>query len=168
MAPERCWDQEADPETAYVPPAARLWVRERFSYREHNPDIIDDLDPMVWYWADGAINGPWNFTKPKPSIHMPRWASRITLELTDVRVERVQEITNENCEAEGLWHASPEYRSECCVWRDSAEVLSQLPRRFFGKWWDSLNAKRGFGWDANPWVWVLTFAVSRPPEGGKP
>ena len=70
-------------------------------------------------------------------IHMPRWASRITLEITDVRVERLQETTGKDVAAEGFPFSSD---------LDQFKLL-----------WDDLNAKRGFGWDANPWVWVLSF-----------
>ena len=73
---------------------------------------------------------------------MPRWASRLTLEITDVRVERVRSISELDCEAElGV----PAYS------------LASSAYERFGKLWDSLNAARGFGWDANPYVWVLTF-----------
>jgi hypothetical protein len=74
---------------------------------------------------------------------MPRWASRITLEITGVRVERVQEISLDDCYAEGIL-LTDEKR------------LSRL-RFYYAKLWDSINAKRGFGWDKNPWVWVLEF-----------
>lgn len=77
-------------------------------------------------------------------IRMPRWASRITLELTDVRVERVMEISSEDAKAEGLSVEDP---------RTSA--VTGIGR--FARLWDQINAKRGYGWDANPWVWVIEF-----------
>jgi len=123
----------------------RLWVRECFSYREHDLQAFSDLEPLIWYWADGAITGQWDFTKPKPSIHMPRWASRITLEITDVRVERVQEITHRDALAEGV-----EYDV-------SKEDGAPVPR--FAALWQTLNGPRGYGWGSNPWVWVLSFRV---------
>ena len=71
----------------------RLWVREAFSYDRLDVDKDGTLPP--WYWADGnPSSGDW--TKPKPSIHMPRWASRITFEVTEVRVQRLQEISEED------------------------------------------------------------------------
>jgi hypothetical protein len=73
---------------------------------------------------------------------MPRWASRITLEITDLRVERVQEIPPQDVIAEGITR-----RTEDC-----AEELGE-----FRELWNTINAKRGYGWDANPWVWVVTF-----------
>jgi hypothetical protein len=88
---------------------------------------------------------------------MPRWASRILLEITDVRVQRVQEISEADAKAEGVeqandgWHGTngPGFN-----YRSSFEWL-----------WDSLNARRGFSWADNPWVWALAFHVL---EGAKP
>jgi hypothetical protein len=79
--------------------------------------------------------------KWRPSIFMPRWASRITLDVTAVRVERLQEITDADCIAEGYDHFAG--------WGARQE--------WYRKLWDGLNAKRGLGWDVNPWVWVVTF-----------
>lgn len=76
---------------------------------------------------------------------MPRWASRLTLEVTAVRVERVQEITCEGITAEGV----PGY--------DGHVMTNAERRRAFAGPWDAINAKRGAGWDANPWVWVIEF-----------
>jgi hypothetical protein len=75
-----------------------------------------------------------------PSIFMPRWASRITLETTDIRVERIQEITEEDIKAEGF------------------QGLTKIGFRYaFGQGWNSINEKRGFGWSVNPWVWAISF-----------
>lgn len=94
----------------------------------------------------------------RPSIFMPHWASRILLEITDIRVERVQEISGENCVQEGATTLT-----------DLNMVLSRIDktpfheqnnrkaRAIFQDLWDSINAKRGFGWDVNPWVWVIEF-----------
>jgi len=79
-----------------------------------------------------------------PSIHMPRWASRLTLRILDVRVERVQDITHDNAEAEGIKKDTGKYRY-------AASNFAAL--------WDSINDQCGFGWDANPWVWVVEFEV---------
>ena len=96
----------------------------------------------------------------RPSIFLPRWASRITLEIIDVRVQRVQEISEADAQAEGV---------ECtqCTgqnWREvgGESVQCDHPlcgdgRGLFRVLWNELNAKRGFGWDQNPWVWALTF-----------
>lgn len=82
------------------------------------------------------IAHPW-----KPSIFMPRWASRLTLEITDVRVERLQAIDEDDARREGV-KAKGDLTGYVGAYREL---------------WQSLNAKRGFGWDLNPWVWVVAF-----------
>lgn len=84
-------------------------------------------------------------------FHMPRWASRITLEITKVRVERLQEISCADVWAEGSpvplrEHSNPELGVQCVS-----------AKEWFQQRWDSLNARRGFGWASNPWVWVIEF-----------
>lgn len=82
----------------------------------------------------------------RPSIFMPRWASRINLEITAIRVERVKDITREDVLAEGLRPlgygrvTEPQY----CI-------------KPFGDLWDTINAKRGYPWKDNPWIWVVEF-----------
>lgn len=77
----------------------------------------------------------------QPSMFMPREAARIWLEVTDVRVERLQEITYDDCLSEGMW----DYGTDV----DTLAAFQEL--------WQSLNAKKGYGWDENPWVWVYEF-----------
>jgi hypothetical protein len=136
----------------------RLWVRETFMGPAHIGDGEQGCVGFgVLYRADNSfvedrfgcgcegpcsgvrIEHPW-----KPSIFMPRWASRLTLKITDVRVERVQSISEEDAKAEGITEDYPEH--ECNSFADGYRWL-----------WDSLNAKRGYGWDVNPWVWALSF-----------
>lgn len=128
---------------AYAPWKAgdRLWVRE--AWAAHGAFARFGTG-RVWYRADEnpAHVGPW-----KPSIHMPRWASRITLEVTGVRVARLQHISEADAIAEG------------CHDSDGAptQELSGTARGAYALLWDDLNADRGYGWDANPWVWVVEF-----------
>jgi hypothetical protein len=129
-------------ECPYGVPGDRLWVRETFcieSSREVGPYDIrwkaTDPTPELEI-GTGEAGAKWS-----PSIHMPRWASRITLEIVNVRVERVQEITETGAILEGV----------------DASKYEKSYRYAFTQLWDSINAKRGFGWDANPWVWVLEF-----------
>jgi hypothetical protein len=123
----------------YGQPGDRLWVRETFRVidGQTQPRIAIDYraDPEDKWCRIGDFLG--DGKKWRPSIHMPRWASRILLEITNVRVERVQEISVADAKAEGV-----------CGLSARAEFLML---------WDSINAKRGFGWDANPWVWVIEF-----------
>lgn len=132
----------------------RLYVRETWQHSNHpfgayeNDCLIfyradylhDPLGPDLERSADG-IRREW-----RPSIHMPRAASRITLEVTGVRVERLQEISEEDAIAEGL--IVPMYE------QDGSGPTYQCAYRHL---WDDLNTARGYGWDANPWVWVVEF-----------
>ena len=122
-------------------PGDRLWVRERFS--RSKLVTTNDGKAAIWYWADGAPVDMANWGDTKPSIHMPRWASRLTLEVTEVRAERVQDMMDTDGMREG-WQCDP-------------SNLDYLPRLWYRDLWNSLNAKRGYGWEANPWVWVLVF-----------
>ena len=92
----------------------------------------------------------------RPSIHMPRWASRLTLEVTGVRVERVQAISGADVLAEGVgqpWNG----RGIEAAGGMTDEFEAQLRDRF-RMVWDSINGKRpGCSWEANPWVWVVSF-----------
>ena len=133
----------------------RLWVRETWrigswdnergeltiEYRaggmQHSLCITDEV--LDKYWLPN--NPPEE--KWRPSIFMPRWASRILLEITDIRAERLQEITPTDCIAEGIETSG---RGEYGKWLTSFKEL-----------WDSLNAKRGYGWEVNPWVWIISF-----------
>jgi hypothetical protein len=121
----------------YGVPGDRLWVRETWGK-------IHGTDAGVIYRADGPHDG---IKEWKPSIHMPRWASRITLEITGVRVERVQAITEKDAEAEGAEIAHLEHLGQ--TWSTHRMGYELL--------WNRLNAKRGYGWDKNPWVWVIEF-----------
>ena len=107
----------------------RLWVREAFTL------TVPDEKPMYRATWKNPAGIKW-----KPSLHMPRWASRITLEITEIRVERVQEITEEEAISEGFFPDDGVSEVYC-----------------FSEAWDSLYAKKGLGWNANPWVWVIGF-----------
>lgn len=107
-------------------------------------------DPC-WQWEPGQ--GPCRWRSP---FYMPKWASRITLENTDVRVERVQEISAEDVAAEGvvLPRLEPDRGT---TWYEGK--VDDLARRRFALLWDSINAKRGYAWESNPWVWAITFRL---------
>ena len=96
----------------------------------------------IWYRAD---NDEWlqDHESWRTPLFMPRWASRITLEITGLRVERLQDITEEDAVTEGL---PPREQTGFDTARYRYHIL-----------WDSLNAKRGYAWDSNPWVWVIEF-----------
>ncbi|SCZ33043.1 MULTISPECIES: hypothetical protein [Burkholderia] len=152
-------------------PGDRLWVREAFrltsDFDGDNPTRVGErcLDAgyrapwaPVRYEVDGAERDwRWVGTPPghevtagraRASMHMPRWASRITLEITRVRAERLQTISWDDAIAEGI--KDP---------RRAAVRIDPIDGTVaqFRQLWDSLNASRGHGWDANPWVWVVEF-----------
>jgi hypothetical protein len=146
----------------------RLWVRETwrrsFSQFGQLPDGIEfKANNLLVYFDKSdrgvqAKNAATEKSLPRdgrwrPSIYMPRWASRITLEITDVRVERIQEITAKDCIQEGC----PNRLVGTPIKSDKIAV------RGFQLLWNSINAKRGYGWDVNPWVWVVEFAHNPPP-----
>ena len=98
---------------------------------------------------------PWT-----PSIHMPRILSRITLEITDIRVERLRIMTSDDAIAEGAYEVSrvgDGPASATWTMGASQEWRYDSPLQAFEAMWNSIYAKRGFGWDVNPWVWVIIF-----------
>lgn len=114
-----------------------------------------DSDGSPEYAKDGRERSHW-----KPSVSMPRWASRITLEITDIRVQRIQDITEEDAIAEGAQAgyilASP------TIFHKGLPGYTETPKDYrmgYMRLWDSINLKRGYGWDNNPWVWVISFKV---------
>ncbi|ELI8051623.1 hypothetical protein RSF18_004363 [Yersinia enterocolitica] len=158
----------ADEDEGYTCPLGavgdQLWVREAYrmarSLDTHSPSEVAELSLNAGYknpWApiqleaDGARIGKWaGFDTPpviteagklRPSLHMPRWASRINLLITGVRVERLQDISDADASAEGCKISSMQ----------SGECLSDM----FARLWKSIYGDES--WQANPWVWVIEF-----------
>ncbi|WP_457927273.1 hypothetical protein [Pseudomonas aeruginosa] len=145
-------------------PGDRLWVREAWA-ADAQVDAIAPRDlsqgEPIWYPADFSVRqtGCSMISKGRgrPSIHMPRWASRILLEITAVRVERLQDISEEQALAEGV-HGEPcDHARQACsdigCWGDTAKGA-------FGFLWEQLNGAGA--WQANPWVWVVEFKRVTP------
>ena len=135
----------------------RLWVREVFAYGwpvEGNHQLPEcNQEHAITYRADG--NRPFGSRRRWHSpIHMPRWASRLTLIVTDVRVQRVQSITEEDARAEGVCETAFWERAEHKV---SAGAPWSVDRLAFADLWNSIHGPGA--WDANPWVAALTFTV---------
>lgn len=136
-------------------PGDSLWVRETFTIGANDTEPIAiyrdgcQLTKSGIYWKrpDEPSADSLNAIRWKPSIHIPRWASRITLEITEIRVQQLQDISEEDAVEEGI-PAFPGHE--------------KIPRMQFASLWDRLNAKRGMGWDTNPWVWAITFKRSKP------
>lgn len=166
----------------YGQPGDRLWVRETWM-----PDA-----PRNGEWPDVAFYGcgmspldlipecyrhPWHCLHRatyegcelrgwKPSIHMPRWASRITLEITGVRVERLQDISETDCVAEGIRISGKERRSDACYgiyecrMPDGKTHFNDSAHDLYRTLWKQINGPDS--WDANPWVWVVEFKRITP------
>jgi hypothetical protein len=134
----------------------QLWVRETWrgivqingpheQYQTGVARYVPDQEKCirVEYLASHSKDSePW-----RPNIHMPRWASRIQLEITGVRVERLQDISEKDATAEG-WERRPEVS-------DDPEVHGDAARDWFSDLWESINGANS--WDANPYVWALDF-----------
>lgn len=145
----------------FAPPVREgdlLWVRETWATVEEDNSLKPselfppnhDIPSPIYYAATQDLSSMPNIGKTRPSIFMPRWASRITLRVTAVGVERVQDITEEGVIAEGV--EAP--RTGESKWGEPSEAVYE-----FARLWDDINAKRGYGWEANPWVWVIKFKV---------
>lgn len=144
----------------------RLWVRERWRAMAGSMTLIgtDGCKNLIDYYSGfqewktcsyEQFLSPDNFElgKWKPSIHMPRWVSRIDLEITKIRVERLQDISEEDAKAEG-----------CEIGWTSPQKISEERRKDyrggFQQLWQSINGENS--WSENPWVWVVEFKKIKP------
>ncbi|MGQ5267714.1 hypothetical protein [Xanthomonas arboricola] len=135
-------------------PGDRLWVRETFSPIQSSVDgRLIEVDYRATYEQGYRMGDHLGIPKVwKPNIHMPRDACRLVLEITDVRVERLQAISAADAEAEGL-RKFPFEDSHAWTWRDGDRCGHASPTGAFRSLWTST----GGDWDANPWVWVIGF-----------
>lgn len=170
----------------YGKPGDTLWVRETWA---HVP-TRDAANHVKWhgtlytprnciYRADDPKLPPLRWGKEgfepfkwAPSIFMPRWASRITLRIKSVRVERLQDISEDDAVAEGIEECGDFFGCPC--WKcydepaddetddDEEAVYADDPVGSFRSLWNSINRKRGFGWNTNPWVWAISFERVEP------
>ena len=145
---------EASAWCPYGRPGDRLWVRETWAWgKRYSENYALTLETIpkekpeyaeLWYRADGEqINRVETW---RPSIHMPRWASRINLEVTGIRVERLQGISEEDAIKEGALLSTPSINNS---WGEGFD------RACFRTLWESINGPGS--WEANPWVWVVEF-----------
>ena len=156
----------------YGQPGDRLWVRESFWKNEDGfkPTLLLGAKATQQVEYDASLNDldreelrQFQY-KRKPSIHMPRWASRITLEVTGMRVERLQDISEEDALAEGLHRIEigsgylDRYAATAASWQEAVEqqvTTYEDPRNAFRDLWESINGAGS--WNANPWVWAVEF-----------
>ena len=164
-APPACFFQWLRERCTYGQPGDRLWVREAFMHEPADycweASVSIPCRPAETVYRadhDGDTRGAgW-----KPSIHMPRALSRITLEITGVRVERLQDISDTDCIAEGIERPedmSKEAVEAMDIWPIGAErecfnALNQ-PVHQYRRLWERINGP--VSWAANPWVWVIEF-----------
>ena len=164
----------------YGVPGARLWVKETF--RVHGDCGRDKASTSTCTGPDDCefaadFNGmELDAREWRPSIHMPRWASRITLEVIGVRVERLQEISEADAKAEGIYsaciHVPPPIHTETRYVAPGVKMVNaadevdyeapahRTAKHAFECLWESIN---GYGsWSVNPWVWVVEFKRIKP------
>lgn len=143
----------------YGQPGDQLWVRETWRHRyciqhqegqppsRERPCCCGEFE----YRAAGSSDGKW-----RPSIFMPRTASRITLEIVSVRIERLQDISEADAIAEGVMLPPCSYMVNCNSTR-CPHHKENAYRHAFTDLWDTINGKRGYGWESNPFVWRVEF-----------
>lgn len=162
----------------YGVPGDRLWVRE-------NIEAYEETDigyHVIRYAVDGRVVGEyteeqegwaWGYrgskpvcghnytqnTKHIPSIHMPKWATRIWLAVVSVRVQRVQDMTTADVWAEGISVGGEDVKHI----GSQQHVTCRMSK--FAELWDSINAKRGYPWSANPWTWCVEFKLPEKADG---
>lgn len=168
VAPAGVWDEAPSP--GYTPPATRLWVREHYYVAE--------------VAGQGSGNGfvifddEWTDQEPAPrelrpitgrqfgshaAFHLPRWASRILLDVVAVRVERLQDISEADAKAEGVQTRAELYPDQPMHADEPPSAYSH--RDQFRQLWDSINGKRpGCDWASGPWVWVVAFRRAESTE----
>jgi hypothetical protein len=180
------WDGDEAYACPYGQPGDRLWVREAFDpiegqspthpvigvdYRASHPTRYPTEEDRHKAGSDAINIYQWRIKdshgmrKWKPSIHMPRWASRIDLEITSVRVERLQDISETDAAAEGIEGATicgVRYWRDYSLSDDEAQCSPMLTSQIasFRSLWESINGPGS--WDSNPWVWVIEFRRVQP------
>ena len=162
-----------EPNTGEVIPGDLLWVKE--TWQVATGARSGDLGAAVRYREDNSIQACWmpaskplplglTFARWRSPLFMPRWASRLTLRITDVRVQRVQEISEDDAIAEGAQHYPdiPTGILQHSRWSmfepSSTDDCLGTARHAFGNYWDHIHAKRA-PWSSNPWVWAISFEV---------
>lgn len=174
---QKSWEESGYTKCPYGKPGDRLWVREKFKLAKEYDHLPASAVPKsgeetLCYCLDAThtLVGPTaiELGRVRVARYMPRWASRLTLEITGVRVERVQAITEADALAEGVepirgiadphdasknYTYYPDYRPPV----DHINVCSNAKTSFMTMWQSMYSPDPVKGWDANPWVWVVSF-----------
>lgn len=169
----------------YGTPGSLLWVRETFAITHQSqgheyPEVeVEDCDKIPKdcggaYWKP-CYQADWKRAesyedrgfKWRPSIHMPRWTNRLTLDVKDIRVERLQDISSSDCIAEGICRTGSivepnRWAQYGAISKDQhdkvnvdIEFMGKSPKEAFELLWESINGAEN--WQANPWVWIISF-----------
>lgn len=152
-----CWQYGDDRLPQNYQVGDRLWIRETWAILNDDdgtPDYYqykaDSGDPYPGNWPPEEAKGNPEAPKWRPSIFMPKDIARIWLEITGMKVERLQDISQEDARAEGSK-----------LWIPEDDNLKQYTngsyRNGFHELWDNINIKRGYPWSSNPWVWMIEF-----------
>ena len=167
------WKAERIEACPYGKPGGRLWLRETWAIADIYDKDSGNEGQMpfelgkttrgisIWYKAGGekaykaSVRGRW-----RSPIYMPRAASRITLEVTGVRVERVNQISEADCIAEGISYWQDNVGP--CFGLIPGKATNRTGYAAFARLWNTINQKRGYGWDQNPFVWCISFKVVQP------
>jgi hypothetical protein len=181
--PSGCWNDRTHPlHCPYGLTGDRLWVREawrtgaaldKLNATEIAERCLDagwekpwapiqyEADGKRRMWSEDDFGGP---GRPRLARFIPRWASRLTLEVVSVRVERLREISEKDARAEGIREVTKDGNvRKYCIYDQgdtSSTPWADMPRtavEAFRALWDGINAESGNGWDVNPWVWVIEF-----------
>lgn len=160
-------------ETPRIAVGDRLWVKEAHYitdngnehyavYSEDQQSVYEHLAAIDSMQADLKLSDSWAkpHRKQRPSIFMPRWASRLTLNVIDVRVERLNDISREDAIAEGLIkveHAPPLAVAMGCHWGFEGDGRYGSPISAYAALWDHINGAGA--WESNPWIVAYTFTV---------
>lgn len=143
-----------------------LWLRETWHPcarigREVEVEYLADQTSRLISLGNADLDkfdDDWISSSWKPSIHMPRWASRITLEIINVRVEKIQEISEEDAKKEGMIQSEHGWYWGGDTGPEEDRCLSSA-RMAFANLWNKTTTKEKISWYSNPWVWVIDFKV---------
>lgn len=140
----------------YGPIGRKLWVRETWGLHDTEPKD-GPKNATIYYRATDGDRHDLRYQKWRPSIFMPRWASRITLEVIGIRIERLNDISDADAIAEGIRPLPLQSADDPSAWYEVEPGVcqSRSPRGSYAALWERINGKGS--WALNPWVWVILY-----------
>lgn len=157
------WAELDDRRCPFEQPGDRLWAKE--ALYENAEGVWCYRADDEWVGCDMENEGQmmsWVFhknTRYCSPLFMPRWASRLTLQITSIAASRLQSITDEEALLEGVWRPGDMVHADM---KGQYGVTDYTPRNQYMHTWEALNFARGYGWNSNPWVWDIAFRVVEP------